>query len=50
MTRDEVSDPSSHLLFNSLSARAKSPHHLKEGPPILTLPEVAIGIEAHLLP
>ena len=45
MTRAEVGDPSSPLLFNSLSAGAKSPHHLKEGPPIPTLPEVTIGIE-----
>ena len=45
MTRAEVGDPSSSLLFNSLSAGAKSPHHLKEGPPIPTLPEVTIGIE-----
>jgi hypothetical protein len=48
VTRVEVGDPSSPLLFNSLSAGAKSPHHLKE-PPIPTLPEVTIGIEgAHL--
>jgi len=45
LTRAEVGDPSSPLLFNRLSAAAKSPHHLKEGPPIPTLPEVTIGIE-----
>src|SRR5215467_10348294 len=45
LTRAEVGDPSSPLLFNSLSAEAKSPHHLKEGPLIPTLPEATIGIE-----
>jgi hypothetical protein len=45
LARAEVGDPSSPLLFNSLSAGAKSRHHLKEGRPIPTLPEVTIGME-----